>query len=163
MNNSFVEPKEEYASELLDACAMLTSNACRWCLVGEVVAKNEPEKFEPTKPIRRWRESWSLCYKRLLHRLREQWPEGRGVREFVRILHLHQTHPAPLIEQALKRGGQQPATRRYTLSQTRGALQIIPGSCLRYTKVTQRRRRLSRCARRSAPNSTAAPEIDASH
>jgi hypothetical protein len=64
--------------------------------------EQRPGAFEHAKPIRRWRESWPLCYKRLLHRLREQWPEGRGVREFVQILKLHQTHPAPLIEQAIE-------------------------------------------------------------
>ena len=61
-----------------------------------------PGAFDHAKPIRRWRESWPLAYKRLLHRLREQWPEGRGIREFVRILQLHQTHPAKLIEQAIE-------------------------------------------------------------
>jgi transposase len=64
--------------------------------------EQRPGAFEHAKPIRRWRESWPLCYKRLLHRLREQWPEGRGIREFVRILKLHQTHPAALIEQAIE-------------------------------------------------------------
>jgi hypothetical protein len=64
--------------------------------------EQRPGAFDHAKPIRRWRESWPLAYKRLLHRLREQWPEGRGIREFVRILKLHQTHPATLIEQAIE-------------------------------------------------------------
>ena len=64
--------------------------------------EQRPGAFEHAKPIRRWRENWPLCYKRLLHRLREQWPEGRGIREFVRILKLHQIHPAELIEQAIE-------------------------------------------------------------
>jgi transposase len=64
--------------------------------------EQRPGAFEHAKPIRRWRESWPLCYKRLLHRLREQWPEGRGIREFVRILKLHHSHPASLIEQAIE-------------------------------------------------------------
>jgi hypothetical protein len=34
--------------------------------------------------------------------LREKWPEGRGVREFVRILQLHQDYPAPVVEQAVE-------------------------------------------------------------
>jgi len=64
--------------------------------------EQRPGAFDHAKPIRRWREHWPLCYKRLLHRLREQWPDGRGIREFVRILHLHQAHPAQLIEQAIE-------------------------------------------------------------
>jgi hypothetical protein len=38
----------------------------------------------------------------LLLRLRQQWPEGRGVQEFVRILQLHAEHEATLIEQAIE-------------------------------------------------------------
>jgi transposase len=64
--------------------------------------EQRPGAFEHAKPLRRWRENWPLCYKRLLYRLREQWPEGRGIREFVQILRLHETHPAPLIEQAIE-------------------------------------------------------------
>jgi hypothetical protein len=37
----------------------------------------------------------------MLARLRQQWPDGRGVREFVAILQLHQQHPAALIAQAV--------------------------------------------------------------
>jgi hypothetical protein len=33
--------------------------------------------------------------------LREKWPEGRGVKEFVQVLRLHQEAAAPLIEQAV--------------------------------------------------------------
>jgi hypothetical protein len=64
--------------------------------------EQRPGAFDHAKPIRRWREHWPLCYKRLLHRLREQWPDGRGIREFVRILQLHQAHPATVIEQAIE-------------------------------------------------------------
>lgn len=61
-----------------------------------------PGAFEHAKPIRRWRETWSPAYQRLLSRLRTQWPDGQGVREFVRILQFHQEHPAELIEQAIE-------------------------------------------------------------
>lgn len=64
--------------------------------------EQRPGAFEHAKPIRHWRESWPLCYKRLLHRLREQWPEGRGIREFVQILKLHEAYPTSLIEQAIE-------------------------------------------------------------
>jgi len=61
-----------------------------------------PGAFDHAKPIRAWQPAWPLCYKRLLLRLRQQWPEGRGVQEFVRILQLHAAHPANLIEAAIK-------------------------------------------------------------
>jgi hypothetical protein len=61
-----------------------------------------PGAFDHALPIRRWRESWPLAYRRLLSRLRTQWPNGQGVREFVRILQLHQQHSAPLIAQAIE-------------------------------------------------------------
>jgi hypothetical protein len=32
----------------------------------------------------------------------EKWPEGRGVKEFVRILRLHQQYPASQVEQAIE-------------------------------------------------------------
>jgi hypothetical protein len=36
-----------------------------------------------------------------LEHLRAKWPEGKGVREFIRILRLHSDHPADLIVQAV--------------------------------------------------------------
>jgi transposase len=64
--------------------------------------EQRPGAFDHAKPIRRWRESWSPVYERLLAHLRAQWPDGRGVREFVRVLKLHQDHPADLITQAIE-------------------------------------------------------------
>lgn len=61
-----------------------------------------PGAFDHAKPIRRWRETWPLAYTRLLERLRTHWPDGRGIREFIRILQLHQSYPAPLIDQAIE-------------------------------------------------------------
>ena len=61
-----------------------------------------PGALEHAKPIRRWREGWSPAYERLLDRLRTQWPNGRGVREFVRILRLHRDHPGDLVAQAVE-------------------------------------------------------------
>jgi transposase len=63
--------------------------------------EQRPGAFEHAKPIRRWRESWPLVYERLLAHLREKWPHGQGVREFIRILKLHSNHPADLIAQAV--------------------------------------------------------------
>jgi hypothetical protein len=61
-----------------------------------------PGAFDHAKPIRQWQHAWPLAYKRLLLRLRQQWPEGRGVQEFVRILQLHAEHPPALIEAAIE-------------------------------------------------------------
>jgi len=53
------------------------------------------------KPIRQWRQTWPAVYEQLLHRLQTRYPEGEGVREFIRILRLHQSYPAELLEQAV--------------------------------------------------------------
>ena len=64
--------------------------------------EERPGAFDHAKPIRRWRETWPPIYETLLSRLREQWPDGRGVREFVRILNLHREHPAEMVQQAVE-------------------------------------------------------------
>jgi len=64
--------------------------------------EERPGAFDHAKPIRRWRQTWPPVYETLLSRLREQWPDGRGVREFVRILNLHRQHPAERIQQAVE-------------------------------------------------------------
>jgi transposase len=64
--------------------------------------EQRPGAFEHAKPIRRWREGWPAAYERLLERLRSDEPGGRGVQEFVRVLKLHQTHPAEQVEQAVE-------------------------------------------------------------
>jgi hypothetical protein len=61
-----------------------------------------PGAFDYAKPMRRWREGWPPSYHQALHLLREKWPDGRGVQEFIRILHLHQDYPAALVEQAVE-------------------------------------------------------------
>ncbi len=64
--------------------------------------ERRPGAFEYTKPIRHWREGWPPVYERLLTRLRTNWPEGRGVREFIRVLKLHKEHPVDLVVQAIE-------------------------------------------------------------
>lgn len=63
--------------------------------------EKRPGALRYAKPIRNWRKNWPAVYEKLLARLQSNWPAGRGVREFIRILRLHETHPAPLIEQAV--------------------------------------------------------------
>jgi hypothetical protein len=50
--------------------------------------EQRPRAFEHAKPLKHWRESWPDSYQRMLCVLRETWPDGRGVQEFVRILQL---------------------------------------------------------------------------
>lgn len=64
--------------------------------------EQRPGAFEHAAPLRRWRRNWPPVYERLLAHLREKWPDGRGVREFVRILKLHGEHPPALIAQAVE-------------------------------------------------------------
>jgi hypothetical protein len=61
-----------------------------------------PGAFEHAKPIRRWRKQWSQGYEQLLAELQVSKPEGRGVREFLEVLKLHQKYPQRLVEQAVK-------------------------------------------------------------
>jgi hypothetical protein len=63
--------------------------------------QQRPGAFEHTKPLRRWRKQWPKSYEQLLTSLRESQPEGRGVREFLEILKLHQEYPEKQVEQAI--------------------------------------------------------------
>ena len=63
--------------------------------------EQRPGAFQHAKPMRRWRETWPPTYERLLARLQAEQTDGRGVREFVRILRLHEQYPANVVEQAV--------------------------------------------------------------
>jgi transposase len=60
--------------------------------------EQRPGAFQHAKPVRRWRATWPPVYERLLAQLQT---ESDGMREFVRILKLHQEYPAQLVEQAV--------------------------------------------------------------
>lgn len=64
--------------------------------------EQRPGAFEHAVPIRRWRATWPAAYEQLLTELRQRWPEGRGVREFIAILKLHSEYPATYVEQAVQ-------------------------------------------------------------
>jgi transposase len=64
--------------------------------------ERRPGALNHAKPIRQWRLTWPAVYETLLSRLQAHAPDGAGVREFIRVLRLHQTHPADLIELAVK-------------------------------------------------------------
>ncbi len=63
--------------------------------------EQRPGAFDHAKPVRRWRERWPAVYEQLLGHLRDKWPDGKGVREFISILKLHQNHPADTVAQAV--------------------------------------------------------------
>ena len=64
--------------------------------------EKRPGALGYAKPIREWRKEWPAVYEILLSRLQTHYPDGAGVREFIRILGLHQAHRADLIELAIK-------------------------------------------------------------
>jgi hypothetical protein len=64
--------------------------------------EQRPGAFDYAAPMKRWRKDWPASYHRMLAVLKEKWPEGRGLQEFIRILQLHQDYPATLIEQAVE-------------------------------------------------------------
>jgi len=64
--------------------------------------EQRPGAFNHARPIRQWRTTWPAVYETLLGRLQAHYPDGEGVREFIRVLRLHQSHPAAFIELAVK-------------------------------------------------------------
>ena len=64
--------------------------------------RQRPGAIDHAKPLRRWREQWPPVYDELLHHLRQKWPEGRGVREFVNILYLHREYSQAEMAQAIE-------------------------------------------------------------
>ncbi len=64
--------------------------------------EQRPGAFDFAKPIKQWKADWPVSYHQMLRLLRETWPDGRGIQEFVRVLQLHQRYPAPLVEQAIE-------------------------------------------------------------
>ncbi len=64
--------------------------------------EQRPAAFDYAKPVRQLKEQWSPIYLKLLAVLREKWPEGRGVQEFIRILKLQQNHSPRQLEGAIE-------------------------------------------------------------
>ena len=64
--------------------------------------EKRPGALGYARPIREWRKEWPAVYEQLLSRLQAHYPDGEGVREFIRILRLHQSHPVDLIELAVE-------------------------------------------------------------
>lgn len=64
--------------------------------------EQRPGAFEYAVPIRRWRQNWPAAYEQLLDTLRQNKPEGNGVREFIAILKLHRSYPEATVNQAVQ-------------------------------------------------------------
>jgi hypothetical protein len=60
-----------------------------------------PGAFNYAKPIREWRATWPTVYEQLLAELQQRQPGSHAIREFIRVLQLHQHYPTELIEQAV--------------------------------------------------------------
>lgn len=63
--------------------------------------EQRPGAFHHAKPVRQWRATWPAVYERLLTELQRLQPGSQGIRQFIRVLQLHQRYPAELIEQAV--------------------------------------------------------------
>ena len=61
-----------------------------------------PGAFEHAKPLRQWRNTWPDAYETLYQQMCKAAPQGEGLREFLRILALHEVHTSTDIEQAIK-------------------------------------------------------------
>lgn len=63
--------------------------------------EQRPGAFEHAQPVRHWRKKWPASYEQLLRSLQENKPEGPGIREFISILKLHQSHSSDVIKKAV--------------------------------------------------------------
>ncbi len=64
--------------------------------------EQRPGAFEHAKPLRRWRNEWPVVYETFLAKLKERLSGGQEIREFVKVLKLHQDHPMAMIEKAMR-------------------------------------------------------------
>jgi len=64
--------------------------------------EQRPGAFEYAIPMRRWRQNWPDEYERLLSALRENKPNGSGIREFIAVLKLHRSFPEEVVHQAVR-------------------------------------------------------------
>lgn len=61
-----------------------------------------PGAFEHAVPMRRWRSEWPVVYETLLAELQRRLPDGKGLREFLAILKLHEAHAPEAMTQAIQ-------------------------------------------------------------
>jgi transposase len=63
--------------------------------------EQRPGAFEHALPLRQWRKKWPSAYEKLLRGLQDSKPDGRGIREFIAILKLHQAYSSEVVEKAV--------------------------------------------------------------
>lgn len=87
------------------------------------------------------RSFWPTAYDQLLARLQMRWPDGRGVREFVRILELHRRYPVNQMELAVEFALEYGACDAASVEQCLHQLQppVVPPSALDLTSQPQLR------------------------
>jgi transposase len=104
--------------------------------------EQRPGAFDFTKPLKQWRRTWPTAYDQMLAELRQKWPDGRGVQEFVRILELHQTYEAQMVRQAIEQALQLRCVHLdgvlYCLHQIEGDLQAEPSASPRNLDLSHR-------------------------
>jgi len=61
-----------------------------------------PMAFESARPIRQWRDSWPVCYEKLLKRFQEKQGETRGIKDFITVLMLHRDYEASEVKGAVE-------------------------------------------------------------
>jgi hypothetical protein len=93
--------------------------------------ESRPGALDYARPLKEWRKDWPPSYHQLLSRLRTEWPEGRGVKEFIQVLRLHQQAPAALvrtaIEQALAYGSAHLDGVKHCLNQLQTpSVEVVP-------------------------------------
>ena len=85
--------------------------------------------FESARPIRQWRKTWPEQYERMLSILRKRLGDNKGIRDFVRILQLHQEYSATEVESAVSEalrwaGYSYDAVKHLLLSNNRKPIQM---------------------------------------
>jgi transposase len=102
--------------------------------------EQRPGAFEHALPIRQWRQNWSADYESLLSALRQNKPDGNGVREFVAILKLHHTYPPEAVnravQQALELGAAHLDGVQLCLRQLVSPQELLPGLVLTHPQLT---------------------------
>jgi transposase len=100
-----------FTIEIFDEAQKLTSHARCYERQQDVfdplhylpLLEQRPGAFEYAKPVKRWQKDWPPAYHQMFNQLKENWPDGRGIQEFIRILILHERYPVSQMQQAIER------------------------------------------------------------
>ncbi len=68
----------------------------------ELIARR-PQAFDSARPIRQWRPSWPPSLESLLERFCSKQGRTKGIKDFISVLMLYQSHSAEDIEEAVSR------------------------------------------------------------